>query len=128
MDTSEYEKWGSKVKMVSVKELKKRSKNYLKEMSEGLSLERGDTDEEDEDGDESKPEFAPPPVSADNKKTLQKRRRESLIRKAKHMKLEQKLRKLRLNDVMRLKTLKKEIRKEDEKSAETQAKRAAIND
>merc|ERR1712013_4606 len=122
----EREKWASKVKMVSVKELKKRSKNYLKEMSEGLSLERGDSDEEEEDGEQSKPEFAPPPVSADNKKTLQKRRRESLIRKAKHMKLEQKLRKLRLNDVMRLKTLKKEIRKEDEKSAETQAKRAAI--
>merc|ERR1711962_477719 len=108
----EKEKWNKKVKMVSVQELKKRSKVYLKEMSEGLSQDPDDPI--DVDKNESKPEFAPPPVSAENRKTLQRRRKESLIRKAKHMKLEQKLKKLRLNDIMRLKTLKKEIKKTQE--------------
>jgi len=122
----EKEKWNKKVKMVSVQELKKRSKNYLKEMSEGLSQ---DPEESiDIDKDESKPEFAPPPVSAENRKTLQRRRKESLIRKAKHMKLEQKLKRLRLNDIMRLKTLKKEIKKTQEQSAEAQAKRKEIKE
>jgi len=122
----EKEKWNKKVKMVSVQELKKRSKNYLKEMSEGLSQ---DPEESiDVDKEESKPEFAPPPVSAENRKTLQRRRKESLIRKAKHMKLEQKLKRLRLNDIMRLKTLKKEIKKTQEQSAEAQAKRKEIKE
>jgi len=122
----EKEKWNKKVKMVSVQELKKRSKVYLKEMSEGLSQDPDDPI--DVDKNESKPEFAPPPVSAENRKTLQRRRKESLIRKAKHMKLEQKLKKLRLNDIMRLKTLKKEIKKTQEQSAEAQAKRKEIKE
>jgi len=121
----EREKWNKKVKMVSVKELKKRSKVYLKEMSEGLSQDPNELMDDATD-ETTKPEFAPPPVSAEDRKTLQRRRKESLIKKAKHMKLEQKLKKLRLNDIMRLKTLKKEIKKTQEQSAEAQAKRDAI--
>merc|ERR1712142_1040305 len=121
----ERDKWNKKVKMVSVKELKKRSKLYLKEMSEGLSQEPDDTPDDGATEGE-KPEFAPPPVSPSNRKTLQRRRKESLIKKAKHMKLEQKMKKLRLNDIMRLKTLKKELNKSQEKSAELQAKREEL--
>jgi len=121
----EREKWNKKVKMVSVTELKKRSKTYLKEMSEGLSQEPDEIIDVSKH-EITKPDFAPPPVSAENRKTLQRRRKESLIKKAKHMKLEQKLRKMRLNDILRLKTLRKEIKKTQDQSAEAQAKRKAI--
>jgi len=118
----EQEKWNKKVKMVSVKELKKQSKLWLEEMSQGLS-QKPDKSENDKT-ESSKPEFAPPPVSAENRKTAQKRRKELLMKKAKQLKLEQKWKKARLNDIMRIKSLKKEIRNSKNKSSELHVKRS----
>jgi len=119
----ERNKWSSKVKMVSVKELKKRAKMHRKEMAEGLG---GEEEDAEVDTNTEKPDFAPAPVSAENRKTLQKRRRESLIRKAKQLKLAQKRSRIRANDILRLKTLKKEIKRIQNKSADTKEKREAL--
>jgi len=118
----EQEKWNKKVKMVSVNELKKQSKVWLQEMSQGLSQKPDETDEIDKS--DTRPEFAPPPVCSENRKTAQKRRKELLMKKAKRLKLEQKKRKIRQNDIMRIKSLKKEIQCSTNKSLELHAQRS----
>jgi len=103
-----------KVKMVSVEKLKKQSKNYLKEMSEGL-FDRKDVDEPVE-FDESE-EVAPTvhPVSADDRKTLKEKRKEREAKEEERQKALSKHEKRKVNDVFRLKTLNKEIKATEER-------------
>lgn len=127
----ERQRWNSKVKMVSVEELKKQSKQYIEEMSQGLVPVSQTRKDEDDDVTmtSSKPDFAPPPVSAENRKPAQKRRKEILLKKARQMKLAQKQRKRMLNDIVRIKSLKREIRRRDDdgKRSKTDRRNTRLN-
>ena len=103
-----------KVKMVSVEKLKKQSKVWLKEMSEGL-FDKKESDDPPElvDVEEDAPTVHP--VSADDRKTLKEKRKEREAKEEERQKALSKHEKRKVNDVFRLKTLNKEIKATEEK-------------
>ena len=103
------------VKLVSVGQLKKLSKEWLKEMSQGLN---NDTSIAAADDDDEVSCAGNRPVSADDKKTLKERRKMLQSREAQRKLLLEKRARRKLQDVYRLKTLKKEINAEERRKAE----------
>jgi len=110
------------VKMVTVDQMKKHAAQYMKEMSEGLIQTKkkkgAKSSDEEEDVDKNclSDRVSVCPVSADDKKTRQTRRRENEEKEKAKEKLAEKEEKAKLQDVFRLKTLNKEIKAEDKKS------------
>jgi len=110
------------VKMVTVDQMKKHAAQYMKEMSEGLIQTKkkkgAESSDEEEDVDKNclSDRVSVCPVSADDKKTRQTRRRENEEKEKAKEKLAEKEEKAKLQDVFRLKTLNKEIKAEDKKS------------
>ncbi|GIY27403.1 ribosome biogenesis protein NOP53 [Caerostris darwini] len=83
--------------------------SILKEMSQGLF------DEEDEsDDDQTESTFVPynPPVSHENRLPKARKRRKKEMKEKERLKLVDKIQKKRLNDVYRIRSLKKEINEE----------------
>merc|ERR1712147_1967 len=99
---------------VSVEKLKKQSKVWLKEMSEGL-FDKKESDDPPElvDVEEDAPTVHP--VSADDRKTLREKRKEREAKEEERLKALSKHEKRKVNDVFRLKTLNKEIKATEEK-------------
>ncbi|XP_057315543.1 ribosome biogenesis protein NOP53-like [Hydractinia symbiolongicarpus] len=118
--TMEREKLNRKVKSVSVKELKKQSKLWLKEMSEGLFQEVDNTSANSDEGEITDVVKS----NMSNKlKTLKTRRKAKTVKEEERERLKLKDVKKKLNDINRIKTFKKEIRKVEQLSATRQKKR-----
>ncbi|XP_002162604.2 ribosome biogenesis protein NOP53 isoform X1 [Hydra vulgaris] len=112
----EEQKLNDKVKMVSVDELKKQTKLWLKEMSEGLNFHK--SEDNDDHLDDSSNQGTIKLSSKKRVKTSKMRKREKLNKIEDRKKIEMKVAKVIMNDVFRIKTLKKEIREEEKKIAE----------
>jgi len=120
---TEQTKLSKTVRMVSVTELKKQSKLWIKEMSEGLSL----TGDDSQDTEPKGPVFTGPIASASKRKTAQQRRKQLLLKKMNQTRLAEKKKKLKLNDILRLKSLKKEIANETNTAEEIKTIAEAIS-
>jgi len=108
----EREKLNEKVKMVSVDELKKQSKIWLEEMSEGLNADK--LEKSEDEAEQGEVCLTAANVTNTNRKTLRDRRKEKETKDEEYQKTLSKVEKIKTHDLTRLKTLKRQIKEETE--------------
>lgn len=117
-------KLNKQVRMVSVQQMRKHAQQYLVEMSEGLAgAANQKEDKEDADSNCLADKLKVCPVSADDKKTTKERNRIMQDKNTTRQKKLEKEEKNKLQDVFRIKTLSKEIKETELKTAKRIKKR-----
>jgi len=99
------------------------------ELREGLDLlKKEDTDDESDDEEENaeKKSFAVPPINSENRKLRTQRTKANVEKKKKLVIVDRKLKKMRLNDVYRLRSLKNEIKQQEERTMKKSEKKKRI--
>lgn len=117
-------KLNKKVKMVSVGQLKKLSKIWLQEMSAGLKNEAEAPAEESEIANNDAVQACP--VSAEDRKTMKARKRLLKERQAIRRTALDRRARMKLQDVYRLKSLKREIKSEEAACSQRRERRSAL--
>ncbi|XP_065056251.1 ribosome biogenesis protein NOP53-like [Rhopilema esculentum] len=113
------EKLQNKLKFLTEEEFKKKP-GWFQEMSEGLVPSKGSEATEDSQPGVEDIDILPKTVNPDDRKTRKQRRKELDRRKEDKLKEEERSRKLRSNDIYRLRSLKKELREDEGKRTEKQ--------
>lgn len=102
-------------------------KTWLEEMSQGLKTKNNEQQEEEntEDSESSETDLIScnPPVRFDDKKSKQKRRKEMELKEKMKKKKQMKLENKRINEIYRLRSIKNDLLKNEERSQEKQMKK-----